>query len=147
MSYKKLEIWKLAHTLVIDIHKMTLENLPKFEMYEEGSQIRRSSKSTKSLIVEGYGRRVYKQDFIRFLMNSLASNDETIDHLENLFETGSFKNQQLYQNLHERLNILGKKINSFISSVKQQHQPPSTYSVKENEADYLNMSDFDDNIQ
>ncbi len=147
MSYKKLEIWKLAHTLVIDIHKMTLENLPKFEMYEEGSQIRRSSKSTKSLIVEGYGRRVYKQDFIRFLMNSLASNDEAIDHLENLFETGSFKNQQLYQNLHERLNILGKKINSFISSVKQQHQPPSTYSVKENEADYLNMSDFDDNIQ
>jgi four helix bundle protein len=53
MSYKNLEIWQLARELVIEIHKMTL-TLPKFEMYEEGSQIRRSSKSVKSTIVEGY---------------------------------------------------------------------------------------------
>ena len=44
MSYKKLEIWQLARELVIDIHKMTLQQLPKFEMYEEGNQIRKSSK-------------------------------------------------------------------------------------------------------
>jgi four helix bundle protein len=40
---------------------MTL-TLLKFEIYEEGSQIRRSSKSVKSTIVEGYGRRNYKSD-------------------------------------------------------------------------------------
>ena len=40
MSYKNLEIWQLARKLVIDIHKMTLHKLPKFEMYEEGQQIR-----------------------------------------------------------------------------------------------------------
>jgi four helix bundle protein len=67
MSYKNLEIWKLSREVVIDIHKLTLTELPKFELYEEGSQIRRSSKSTKSTIVEGYGRRDYKQDFIRYL--------------------------------------------------------------------------------
>ena len=49
MSYKSLEIWQLARDLVIDIHKMTLTELPKFEMYEVGSQIRRSSKSVKSM--------------------------------------------------------------------------------------------------
>jgi four helix bundle protein len=64
MSYKNLEIWQSARGLVIDIHKITLEELPKFEMFEEGSQIRRASKSTKSNIVEGYGRRRYKQEFI-----------------------------------------------------------------------------------
>ncbi len=64
MSYKKLEVWSLARELTIDIHEMTLQ-LPKFEMYEVGSQIRRSSKSTRSNIVEGYGRRFYKADFIR----------------------------------------------------------------------------------
>lgn len=56
MSYKKLEIWQLAREVVIGIHKMTRHKLPKFEMYEEGSQIRKSSKSVKSTIVEGYGR-------------------------------------------------------------------------------------------
>ena len=33
----------------------------------------------KSCIVEGYGRRRYKADFIKFLIYSLSSNDETID--------------------------------------------------------------------
>ena len=96
MSYKKLEIWSLARELVNDIHKMTLNNLPKFEMYEVGNQIRRSSKSVKSNIVEGYGRRYYKQEFIHFLLISLSSNDETIDHLETLFETKSLLDGKLY---------------------------------------------------
>ena len=121
MSYKKLDIWQLAHALVIDIHHMTLNKLPKFEMYEEGAQIRKSSKSVKSTIVEGYGRRRYKQDFIRFLTYALGSNDETIDHLETLFETGSLTDRPLYEELHERTDILGKKLNLFMQSVQKRH--------------------------
>lgn len=89
MSYRNLEIWKISRDLVIEIHKMTISELPKFEMFEEGSQFRRSIKSVKSTIVEGYGRRRYVADYIKFLTYSIASNDETIDHLETLFETGS----------------------------------------------------------
>ena len=121
MSYKKLEIWQLARELVIDIHRMTLTELPKFEMFEEGSQIRKSSKSVKSTIVEGYGRRRYKQEFIRFLTYAIASNDETMDHLETLFETESLKNKELYDNLHSRLDVLGRKLNNMISSVEREH--------------------------
>ncbi|NNG07287.1 MAG: four helix bundle protein, partial [Desulfobacteraceae bacterium] len=105
MSYKSLEIWKLARELVIDIHKMTLNELPKFEMFEEGRQIRKSSKSVRSSIVESYGRRRYKQDFIRFLTYAIASNDETIDHLETLFETESLTDKMLYNDLHDRLEV------------------------------------------
>jgi hypothetical protein len=39
MSYKKLVIWQEARKLVLDIHKMTLNKLPHFELYEEGGQI------------------------------------------------------------------------------------------------------------
>jgi four helix bundle protein len=122
MSYKKLTIWQKARELVLDIHKMTLNKLPKFELYEEGSQIRRSIKSVKSNIVEGYGRRRYKQEFIRFLTYSLASCDETTDHLETLYETESLKDEVLYQDLHKRLQTLGKKINNFIQSVEKEHR-------------------------
>ncbi|NQT63470.1 MAG: four helix bundle protein [Candidatus Marinimicrobia bacterium] len=122
MSYKKLTIWQKARELVIDIHKMTLSELPQFELYEEGSQIRRSIKSVKSNIVEGYGRRRYKKEFIRFLTYSLASCDETTDHLETLFETESLKDEALYKDLHERLQILGKRINLFIQSVEKEHR-------------------------
>jgi len=122
LSYKNLEIWQIARELVIDIHRMTLNTLPKFEMYEEGAQIRRSSKSVKSTIVEGYGRRGYKQEFIRFLTYALGSNDETIDHLENLFETGSLTDRALYDDLHERIDKLGKKLNLFMRSVQKNHK-------------------------
>ncbi len=65
-SYKDLDIYKIAHKLAIKIHDMSLK-LPKFEMYEEGSQIRRSSKTIKINIVEGFRRRRYKQEFIKYL--------------------------------------------------------------------------------
>ena len=118
MSYRNLEIWKLSRSLVVEIHQLTLE-LPRFEMYEEGQQIRRSSKSVKSNIVEGYGRKRYKREFIKFIIYALASNDETIDHLENLFETGSFQDEALYHDLHKRLNKLGVKINNFLSTLEK----------------------------
>jgi len=121
MSYEKLEIWQLARELVIDIHKMTLTKLPKFEMFEEGSQIRKSSKSVRSTIVEGYGRRRYKQEFIRFLTYAIASNDETVDHLETLYETNSLSDEPLYQFLHDRSDLLGRKLNLFIRSVGKGH--------------------------
>ena len=121
MSYKNLEIWQLAKQLVIDIHAMTLNKLPKFEMFEEGAQIRKSSKSVKSTIVEGYGRRRYKNEFIRFLTYAMGSNDETVDHLEILFETGSLTDEDLYKDLIERLDKLGKKLNLFTKSVSKSH--------------------------
>ncbi len=65
-SYEDIKIYKLARKLAVEIHKMTLDELPKFEMYEEGSQIRRSSKSIGSNIVEGFGRRSIKASSLSF---------------------------------------------------------------------------------
>lgn len=122
MSYRNSEIWQLAKEQSNRIHFMSLK-LPKFELYETGSQIRRSSKSVRSNIVEGYGRRNYTREYIRFLIFSLASNDETRDHLDSLFETESLKNKELYLDLIELNDKLGKKLNLFIQSVqKSQNQ-------------------------
>ena len=122
MSYRNLEIWQLARALSIDIHTMTLRKLPRFEMQEEGAQIRRSSKSIRSNIVEGYGRREYKADFLKHLTYAQASCDETIDHLETLFETESLKDEALFTDLRERADLLGRKINRFMRSVRIGHR-------------------------
>ena len=121
MSYKRLEIWQQARSLVVDIHRVTLTELPKFEKYEEGAQIRRSIKSVKTNIVEGYGRRRYRQDFLRFLVVAHASCDETKDHLETLHETGSLSNEELYRDLHARVTELSRMLNGFIKGVERQH--------------------------
>lgn len=93
-GYEDTEIYQLAKQLAVEIHRMTLEELPKFEMYEEGSQIRRSSKSVVANFVEAYGMKRYPGDAVRYLTYSLASCDETKSHLEMLHEAGSLASER-----------------------------------------------------
>ena len=124
MGYRDLQIWQLARDMTVVVHRMTLEKLPRFELHEEGSQIRRSAKSVRSNIVEGFGRRRYKQDFIKHLVYAEASCDETRDHLDTLFETSSLTDQPLYNSLCQQLSELARKLNRFIAAVEQNHQSP-----------------------
>lgn len=115
-SYRGLEIYSLSLTLFYKIHYLSLK-LPKCELYELGSQIRRSADSVNTSIVEGYGRRRYKADFLKFLVYSHASNDETLNHLEKLIHLyPSIMQDHLY--LKKEYDNLGGKINSFIRYVE-----------------------------
>ncbi|MCY7309405.1 MAG: four helix bundle protein [Bacteroidota bacterium] len=75
---------------------------------KKAHKLGRSSKSVKSNIVEGYGRKRYKAEFIKFLVYALGSNDETTDHMENLYKTKSLQDEVLYNYLHARLEIAGE---------------------------------------
>lgn len=103
--------------MAIEIHKMSLK-LPKFELYEEGSQIRRSSKAVTSMIVEGYARRRYKADYIKYLIYALAECDETIVHLDFLFETESLTDKEIFVKLKGEYDSLSKRINKFTQWVE-----------------------------
>jgi four helix bundle protein len=105
-SYEDSDVYKLAKQMAVEIHCMTLNELPKFEMYEQGSQIRRSSKSIVANFVEGYGRRQYKAEYIKFLTYSLTSCDETKAHLELLNETDSIRLER-FQNLYSNYREIG----------------------------------------
>jgi four helix bundle protein len=128
-SYKDLEIYELAYQQAIEIHDLSL-TLPKFELYEQGSQIRRSSKSVKDNIAEGYGRKRYKDDFIKYLTYAQASCDEVTAQL-NMISDLYFKEKPLTE-LMENYDILGKKINKFIQYVeKSWNKKPVTSNKKQ----------------
>ena len=114
-SYKDLDIYKISFDLFVSTHKFSLQ-LPKYEIFELGSQLRRSSDSINSNIVEGYGRKRYQKDFINFLTYSHSSNDETINHFKKI--------KILYPQFDENVSILirkydllGGKIYNFIEYV------------------------------
>ena len=115
-NYKDLDIYKLAYKLAIDVHKMTM-TLPKYELYEQGSQVRRSSKSIKDNIAEGFGRRRYTDEFVRFLLFAHSSCDEAISQLTMINEL-YFENNGLNEMLDE-YEVLGGKINKFIRYVEE----------------------------
>jgi len=113
-SYEDTALYKLAKQMAVELHAVTLNELPKFEMYEQGSQVRRSGKSIVANFVEGYGRRRYKNDYVKFLTYALASCDETKAHLELLHETGSLKNDQFQYFYHNY-----RKIGAMIYNLRQ----------------------------
>ena len=118
-SYKNLEIYNLAYRLALEVHRISL-TLPKHELYEQGSQVRRSSKSIKDNIAEGFGRRRYKDEYIRFLIFAHSSCDEAISQLTMINEL-YFENTNL-TGLIEEYDILGSKINKFIKYVEENWQ-------------------------
>jgi len=122
-SYRDLDIYKMSYSLAIKVHKMTL-TLPKYEMYEQGSQVRRSTKSIKDNIVEGYGRKRYKQEFIRFLVFAHSSCDEAVSQLTMIDEI-HFESKGLTDLISE-YEILGRKIYKFIDYVEKNWNEPKT---------------------
>lgn len=124
-SYKDLEIYKTAYRLAIEVHRMSL-NLPKYELYEQGSQVRRSTKSIKDNIAEGYVRRRYKDEFIRFLIFAHSSCDEAISQLTMINEL-YFENIGLKDKIQE-YELLGAKINKFIQYVETSWNKPVTHN-------------------
>ncbi len=114
-SYRDLEIYNLAFELAVNVHRSSLK-LPKFELYEQGSQIRRSSKSIKDAISEGYGRKRYKAEYIKFLVYAHSSCDETQGQLDMLIVL--YPDIADFLLLAEEYKVLGRKINSYIDYVE-----------------------------
>ena len=119
-SYRDLEVYQLAHSLGVMAHKFSLR-MPKHELYETGSQLRRAAKSVSANIVEGDGRRTYKQEFVRFLIYVQASCDETAEwrryasgcHVELSEEDAE---------LRAKTDELGRRLNKFIQAVESGHR-------------------------
>jgi four helix bundle protein len=114
-SYKDLEVYQMAYRLALEVHQMTMK-LPKYELYEQGSQIRRSSKRIKDTIAEGYGRRRYKDEFIRYLIFAHSSNDEVLSQLEMINDL-HFEGMGLNKMINE-YRLLSKKTNRFLNYVE-----------------------------
>ena len=113
-SYKDLEIYQISFRLALEIRALSLQ-LKSQDKYEVGSQIRRSSQSIKDCIVEGYGRKRYKSDFVKFLVYSYASSLEAKSQSEFLYKA---LNNKSWANITENLDLLGIKIHNFIKYVE-----------------------------
>lgn len=115
-SFKDLEIWKLSHQLVLDIYK-TSEAFPKKkEEYRLTSQLLRAASSVPTNIAEGMGRYT-KKEFINFLVIARGSVEEC-KYLILLSKDLNHIPPEVYTELNDKYDLLGKKINALINSLK-----------------------------
>ncbi len=110
-NFQDLEVWKEAHSLTIEIYKLT-DKLPKTELFVLTSQLRRAAISVESNIAEGEGR-YGKADRLKFFVDSRASIKEVQTQLlivKDLYQSLEEKALQLFG----RYEVLIRRLNSLI---------------------------------
>jgi four helix bundle protein len=115
-SYKDLQIWQRS----IELCKHTYElssNFPKEEIYGITNQMRRCSVSVPSNIAEGFGRS--NKSYINFLHISRGSLYELDTQLTLVKNLNLTNNEEPISFLEQEIIEIGKMINSFINTLKQ----------------------------
>lgn len=116
-SFRDLRVYKLSFKLAEEIYEISLK-FPKFELYELGSQIRKSSHSVPSCIAEGWGRKTIGQ-FHQFLTYASASADETTVHLDAAYSRKYILDDK-YIYFTKQYEIVGKMLYNLIKAVSKE---------------------------
>lgn len=113
-SARDLRVYKLAYECAKEIFLMT-KDFPPEEKYELTSQIRRSSRSVVSNIVESWRRRRYPKTFVYKLNDSETEADETILWLDISLDCeyiSKEKYKKLYDDYDHIISMLVNMINN-----------------------------------
>jgi four helix bundle protein len=105
--YHRLDAWKQAISLVVDVYKTT-ESFPKEERYGLTSQIRRAAVSIPANIAEGAAR-YSNREFAHFLSNAQGSASELETELLISHRLG-YLNEQAHTDLSAALDRIGRLI-------------------------------------
>ena len=111
-SYKDLRIYQRSYVLALEIHKITAK-FPAQERRELGSQLRRAATSVPINIAEGYGRKRSPEDFKRFLVIALESNNE-VNVILDLARDQGYLQEDLHSKLAQENTEIGKGINKLM---------------------------------
>lgn len=114
-SYFDLEVWQLAHKLVMMIYKL-IEDFSKKGDFRFTSQLLQSAVSIPANIAEGKGRNSLKY-YMHFLIIASGSLEETKYYIY-LAKELNYIDDVAYNPINDKLNYAGKKLNSLINSLK-----------------------------
>jgi len=114
-DYKKLKVWEDAHEFTVDIYNIT-KKFPSIEQYGLTSQIRRSSSSIPTNIVEGSGQ-LDNGNLIRFLGIAKGSAFETEYQLLLAKDLNYITNEE-YKLLLAKIQSIIRRLTNLIKSLK-----------------------------
>lgn len=107
-TFLDLEIYTLSRQLAKEIFQLTLK-FPAEEKYSLTDQIRRSSRSVKSNIAEGWGKRIYINSFKRHLVDSNGSLEETKSWCISTLDC-KYISEEVFNDFINKAEIIGGKL-------------------------------------
>ena len=141
-SFRDLRVYQKLKSLHLEVHGESLR-FPKFEMYELGSQVRRSSNSAPAILAEGWGSR-HTNMYLEAINRSMGEVRETQHHIDVAHEKGYLDVPRFgelddgYDHCGRMLERLHQRLSNWRNSVRRPNDT-SDY-VSEEEAEYRTAS-------
>ncbi|WP_416439121.1 four helix bundle protein [Phnomibacter sp. MR] len=115
-DYKKYDVYKNAHDLVVMVYNIVVVQMPDSERYGLTNQLRRAAYSIPINIVEGCGKHTDK-DFARFLDNALGSAQE-LEYILTLATDLTFLDITSLTPVQQKIGIVKVQLINIIKSLR-----------------------------
>lgn len=115
-SFEDLEVYQRLFDLHLEVHELTMK-FPKHEMYELGSQLRRSSNSIPANLAEGWNNR-HVNLYLEGINRSMSELRETLHHLSVGYRKGYYPREK-YEDLEQRYGECGKMLRGLERSLER----------------------------
>lgn len=112
-TFKDLEAWKQAHSLVLMVY-MATSKFPKYELYSLADQIRRAVVSVSSNIAEGFSRNT-KKEKVHFYNISQGSLVEVQNQIQIALDL-NYIDKTIFNTVESQTITVQKLINGLIKS-------------------------------
>jgi four helix bundle protein len=109
-----LEVYQKLCELHLEVNELTF-TFPKFELYELGSQLRRSSNSAPANIAEGWNNK-HINIYLEGINRAQGEPRETKHHLKMAFKKGYIENTK-YEDLLNRYEECGRMLKALEKSL------------------------------
>ena len=121
--FTKLRVYEDAYELGLTVHRLTLE-LPEFEKFELGRQIRRAAVSIPLNIAEGYGRKRTQTQFAQFVSYALGSCNELSVLLSYCHDLG-YLSDVVFREIQSSCSSVGKQLTRLLQTLDKKAYPKS----------------------
>lgn len=116
-GFRSLKVWHKAMSALEFIYQGT-KAFPKDELYGLTSQLRRAACSVPMNIAEGYKRRKYQRDYLRFLRTAHGSEGEIETGIEIAKRLGYWSDDEAQQHM-SRYEEVGRMLDGLIARIEQ----------------------------
>jgi four helix bundle protein len=116
VHWKELEVWKKAHSMVLDAYKLA-GSFPDVERFRLTSQLCRAVASVPANIVEGNARQSTKE-YIQFLYVARGSLEEARYFAFLAKELGYLRHSE-YEDFESKSELVSRLLNGLMRSLKK----------------------------
>ena len=113
-SVEDLQVYQKLCSLALEIHELTI-SFPRFELYELGSQLRRSSNLAPANLAEGFNNK-HTNIYLEGISRAQGELREVIHHLRFAFRKNYFSEEKLKYFLKE-YDICGRMLTNLEKSL------------------------------